>query len=215
MKEHKKKKQPTNVLLVRHAQNDWVKSGRLAGRTPGVHLNQTGRDQAAALAHRLSAKPLHAVYASPLERAQETAAPIAVLQGLEVRPAPGIGEVDFGKWTGKKIKKLAKKPEWFRVQVRPSAMQFPAGESFRAMQYRAVEAVETLAAGHPQQTIVLVSHADVIKALAAHYLGLHLDQFQRLVISPASITTLTFTPMGGLVLTLNDTAHLEMLDEDE
>ncbi len=204
----KAKRPPTLLLLVRHAMNDWVKSGKLAGRSPDVHLNPQGQEQTLALAQRLASVPLHAVYASPLERAQETAAPIAAAHELSVQTSPGIGELDFGEWTGRELKELAKDPLWRLVQVRPSAMRFPGGESFREATHRAVDQVEELAARHPEQTIVLVSHADVIKAVVAHYLGMHLDIFQRLIISPASITVLSFTPMGGLVASVNDTAHL-------
>ncbi len=209
-KESKKPGAPTKVLLVRHAMNDWGKTGKLAGRTLGVHLNEKGREQAAALGQRLAQWPIDAVYSSPLERAQETAAAIAEHHETLVQTSFGIGEVDFGKWAGKKLKKLAKKPLWRLVQGRPSAVRFPDGESFREFQNRAIDEVELLAAAHPGQTIVLVSHADVIKAIVAHYLGLHLDQFQHLMISTASLTLLAFTPMGGLVVSFNDTAHLPL-----
>ena len=121
--------------------------------------------------------------------------------------------MDFGEWTGQELKKLAKEPLWRLVQGRPSAVRFPEGESFRELQQRTVDEVEQLAAAHPGKTIALVSHADVIKVIVAHYLGLHLDQFQRLMISPASLTQLAFTPMGGMLITLNDTAHLPLETE--
>lgn len=206
--EEKTRRPPTLLLLIRHAMNDWVKSGRLAGRSPHVHLNAQGRQQTQVLAQRLASIPLHAVFASPLERAQETAAPIAQAHELEVQTCPGIGELDFGEWTGRELKELSQGPLWRLVQVRPSAVRFPGGESFLEASHRAVDQVEELAACHPEKTIALVSHADVIKTVVAHYLGMHLDLFQRLVISPASITVLSFTPMGGLVLSVNDTAHL-------
>jgi probable phosphoglycerate mutase len=208
MTEEKPKKPPTIVLLVRHAMNDWVETGKLAGRTPDVHLNDRGKDQAQRLAERLAGHPIRAIYASPLERAQETAAPLAEKLGLPVETSAGIGEVDFGEWTGQKLEELAKTPEWRVVQGRPSAMRFPAGESIWEMQYRVVDEIERLARAHPHEMIVLVSHADVIKSALAHYLGLHLDQFQRLMIGTASLSTLVFGPMGGMVVTLNDTAHL-------
>jgi probable phosphoglycerate mutase len=188
--------------------NDWVETGKLAGRTPDVHLNDRGKDQAQQLAERLAGHPIRAIYASPLERAQETAAPLAEKLGLPVETSAGIGEVDFGEWTGQKLEELAKTPEWRVVQGRPSAMRFPAGESIWEMQYRVVDEIERLARAHPHEMIVLVSHADVIKSALAHYLGLHLDQFQRLMIGAASLSTLVFGPMGGMVVTLNDTAHL-------
>lgn len=199
---------PTVILLVRHALNDWVKAGKLAGRTPGVHLNDRGEEQARRLADRMADYPIRAIYASPLERARETAAALARLLDLPVKTSTAISEVDYGDWTGKDLKELATMPQWMLVQGRPSAVRFPAGESIWEMQHRAVEEIERLAAAHAHETIALVSHADVIKAALAHYLGLHLDQFQRLVISPASLSILTFGPLGGLVLTVNDTAHL-------
>jgi probable phosphoglycerate mutase len=211
--EHEKKP-PTIVLLVRHAMNEWVKTGKLAGRTPGVHLNQQGREQAKALGERLASTKIHAVYSSPLERARETAEAIARPHHLPVQIVPAIGEVDYGDWTGQELKTLSKKPEWRLVQGRPSAMQFPEGESIRAMLVRAVDEVERLAAVHREERIVLVSHADVIKAIIAHYLGMHLDLFQRLIVSTASISTLSFTPMGAVVVSFNDTAHLPEPPQD-
>ena len=205
--EHPEQKPPTIVILVRHATNDWVKTGKLAGRTPGVHLSKLGIEQANALGARLASRPIRAVYASPLERARETAAAIAQHHDLPVLDSPDVGEVDFGDWTGRDLKELAKEPEWPLVQGRPSAVRFPNGESPWEMLARAVAEVERLATAHREETIVLVSHSDVIKGICAHYLGLHLDLFQRLVISPASISVLAFSSMGARVVCLNDTAH--------
>jgi probable phosphomutase (TIGR03848 family) len=209
------KRKPTRILLVRHAMNEWVKTGRLAGRTPGVHLSEEGKEQALALGRRLASRPIHAIYSSPLERAQETAMAIARHHQLAVETSDGITEVDFGDWTGRELKELAKEPEWFLVQGRPSAVRFPNGESPREMVTRSVDEVERLSAAHPEQTVVLVSHSDVIKGILAHYLGMHVDQFQRLVVSPSSISALTFTPMGALVACVNDTAHLPLPEEDD
>jgi len=206
-------KPPTIILLVRHATNDWVAAGRLAGRTPQVHLNEQGMEQARRLAERLASYPIRAVYAGPLARAQQTAAALASRLALPVETSAAIGEVDFGEWTGEMLADLAKLPEWELVQGRPSAMRFPAGESIRAMQHRVVDEIERLAAAHPHEMIVLVSHADVIKAALAHYLGLHLDLFQRLMVNPASLSALAFGPLGGMVVTVNDTAHLPPLHE--
>jgi len=206
-------KPPTVILLVRHATNDWVKAGRLAGRTPAVHLNEQGIEQARRLAERLVNYPIRAVYAGPLERAQQTAAALASRLALPVETSAAIGEVDFGEWTGGMLAELAKLPEWELVQGRPSAMRFPAGESIREMQHRVVDEIERLAAAHPYEMIALVSHADVIKSALAHYLGLHLDLFQRLMVNPASLSALAFGPLGGMVVTVNDTAHLPPLHE--
>jgi probable phosphoglycerate mutase len=132
----------TMLLLIRHGENEYTKKGRLAGWTPGVHLNETGQKQARALAARLGKAPLKAIYASPLERVLQTAAPLAEARGLKVQVLDGLGEVRYGGWQGKSLKVLARTKLWRTVQGLPSAMQFPDGETFRAVQSRAVEAVE-------------------------------------------------------------------------
>jgi probable phosphoglycerate mutase len=198
---------PTTLILVRHALNDWV-GDKLAGWTPGVHLNDKGRAQAEALAQRLADQAVAAVYTSPLERALETARIIAAPYQLEVQLREGIGEVHYGEWTGQSLKDLAKQDAWRVVQFYPSGAAFPGGETIRAMQARAVAELDAIVAAHPSQTVVAVSHADVLKAALAHYTGLHLDLFQRLVVSPASLSVLSFTPMGPRLVCLNDTAHI-------
>ncbi|MBN1314350.1 MAG: MSMEG_4193 family putative phosphomutase [Anaerolineales bacterium] len=210
MSEHndKKPKQITTVVLARHASNDWLKSGKLAGRTPGIHLNDEGRQEADRLAQRLAVWPIQAIYSSPLERAQETAEPIASIHKLSIETAHGIGEVDYGDWTGQEIKPLSDTPLWRLVQTRPSAARFPNGESLRELQTRCIDQVEQLVEKHAHETIVLVSHGDVIRMIAAHYLGLHPDLYQRLVINPASLSTLVFTLFSAFVISLNDTAHI-------
>ncbi|HBY94784.1 MAG TPA: phosphoglycerate mutase [Chloroflexi bacterium] len=199
------------IVLVRHAVNEYVAIKKLAGWTPGVHLNDEGRRQAELLAQRLatSRQPFHALYTSPLERTRETAAPIAAALSLEACLLEGVGEVRFGEWEGRGLEELGKEELWRMVQTYPSGMTFPGGETFRAMQARAVNAVESVAAAlEPKQAAIVVSHADVIKAIVAHYAGIHLDHFQRLVISPASISVLGLTPHRPMILRLNDTAHL-------
>ena len=191
------------LLLLRHAVTEHT-GARLSGWLPGLHLSEAGREQAEALAGRLAPVPLDAIYASPLERCQETAAPLAEVKGLKVETLDDLGEVRYGDWTGRTLKELAKEPLWKVVQATPSAARFPAGESLFEMQARAVQAVERLREAHPKQTVAVCSHADVIKALACHYLGMHLDLFQRLVVSPASVTALAFGPAPYLVR-LNDT----------
>jgi probable phosphoglycerate mutase len=146
------------------------------------------------------------VYASPLERTRETAAPIARARKLRVRQAPGLNECDFGQWTGRKLADLRKLDAWQTVQRHPSGFRFPGGESFREMQTRALTATRELVAAHPGETIVAVSHADVIKAIVADATGTHLDLFQRIVISPCSITCVVYTTEGPLVTTVNSTA---------
>ena len=198
---------PTTLLLVRHALNDWV-GEKLAGWTPGVHLNEKGRAQAQALAQRLAEQPIAAVYTSPLDRALETAQIIAAPHHLEVHIRQGMGEVHYGEWTGQSLQELAKQDAWRVVQFYPSGARFPGGESIREMQARAVAELDAIVAAHPAQTVVAVSHADVLKAALAHYTGMHLDLFQRLVVSPASLSVLSFTPMGPRLVCLNDTAHI-------
>lgn len=201
---------PTTVLLVRHGQNDWVGKHKLAGWTPGVHLNKHGRLQAESVGKRLAkAKTkIDAIYTSPLERTVETASLIAKHLDMSITQYKEIGEVEYGDWTGKAIKKLAKDPSWAVVQYYPSNAQFPKGESIYEMQARGVQAVNKLVAKHPGQTVMVVSHADVIKSVIAHYLGMHLDMFQRIVVSPAAITTIVFTFMRPMVYSVNDTSHL-------
>jgi probable phosphomutase (TIGR03848 family) len=191
------------LLLLRHAVTEHT-GARLSGWMPGLHLSEAGREQAQALAGRLGPVPLDAIYASPLERCQETAAPLAEAKGLKVETLEDVGEVRYGDWTGRALKELAREPLWKVVQATPSAARFPGGESLFEMQARAVLAVEGLREAHPSQTVAVCSHADVIKAVACHYLGMHLDLFQRLVISPASVTALALGPVPCLAR-LNDT----------
>jgi probable phosphomutase (TIGR03848 family) len=200
----------TRLLLIRHADNDWVRSGRLAGWTPDIHLNETGQRQAEALGERLAAAKLRAVYSSPLERAVETAQ--AVLKrhpDLELRIEEGLGEVHFGAWTGKRLRKLARTRLWQVVQGYPSGMRFPKGESFHEMQARVVGTLERIAGEHPQGTVAIFSHSDVIKAVVAHYAGMHLDLFQRIVISPASISIIDLHRMRPFIVRLNDISHYD------
>jgi len=179
------------VLLVRHGQNQYVSKGRLAGRLPGVHLNEKGQEQAQQLAKTLSQVPLNAVYASPLDRTLETAAPIAKAHNLEVIPRAGLLEVDFGTWQDKTLKQLSRRKLWKVVQGAPSRMRFPEGETFAEAQLRLVNELETLCAMHkPKDVFVCVGHSDMIKLAVAYYTSVPLDQFQRLMVSTASISTL-------------------------
>lgn len=194
---------PTLVLLVRHGLTPTT--GRvLPGRAPGLHLSDEGRRQADAVAKRIAALPrVAAVYTSPLERARETAAPIARARRLVLRVDRGLLEVDIGEWTGQPIARASRKPEWQAVQRHPSGFRFPGGESFTEMQARVVGALGRLVARHPGRTIVAVFHADPIKAAVAHALGVHLDLFQRIAIAPASITAIAYRAHGPVVLTVN------------
>lgn len=198
----------TTFLLIRHAVNDWVKKNKLAGWTPNVHLNDLGNAQAEALGARLAEVKLKAIYASPLERTLETAEAIAAHhEHLSVTPLEAIGEVRYGAWQGKKLAHLRRKKLWGNVQHYPTRVRFPEGETMRGAQARAVDAIEALHSEHPRQIVALVSHSDVIKMIIAHYLGIHLDLFQRINVSPASITTLILGSGMPFVYAINDTSH--------
>jgi probable phosphomutase (TIGR03848 family) len=206
---------PTLVLFVRHGQTPTT--GKvLPGRAPGLHLADAGRAQAEHVATRIAAlqsdkRKVAAVYASPLERTRETAAPIAKALGLRVRRNQGLLEADFGDWTGAELKKLYKLPEWRTVQRNPSGFRFPQGESFTEMQARICGAVDRLRAAHPGETVVAVSHADPIKAAVAHAMGTHLDLFQRIVVSPCSVSAVLYSVDGPVVLAVNSTGDLTAL----
>jgi probable phosphoglycerate mutase len=196
---------PTVVLLVRHGQTPTT-GKLLPGRAPGLHLSDTGQAQAKAVGERLAAVPkIAAIYASPLERTRETAAPLAAALGMKVKIDKGLLEADIGDWTGMDFKTVRKAPEWKQVHQYPSGFRFPGGESFVEMQTRIVSALERLRAAHPGETIVAVSHADTIKAAVAHALGTHLDLFQRIVISPCSVTAIAYGDGGPMVLSVNTT----------
>lgn len=197
----------TTILLIRHALNDYVSQKKLAGWLPDIHLNEQGRSQAGALADSLSEFKLTGVYASPLERAVETAAPIAEQQGLEVVERPGLGEVRYGRWQGRTLKSLRKLKYWSVIQNTPSLAGFPEGESFPEAQARVVAELEALRAQHSSKNdmIACVSHSDIIKLAVAHYLGLPLDLFQRLTVSPASVSVLSVGKKHSRLAVLNDT----------
>jgi probable phosphomutase (TIGR03848 family) len=196
-------RKPTTVLLVRHGQT--ATTGRvLPGRAPGLHLSDDGRRQAEAAAQRIAKlKRVAAVYASPLERARETAMPIARVRSLALRIERGLLELDVGRWTGSRLDRLSKRPEWTTVQRYPSGFRFPEGESFVEMQARVTAALARMVEHHPGGVVVAVSHADPIKAALAHALGMHLDLFQRLAIAPGSITTIVYGTGGPTVLGMN------------
>src|ERR687898_177929 len=250
---------PTVILLVRHGTTTTTGKA-LPGRAPGLHLADSGRAQAdavaariAALAHgkgdgdgdapegrtagghdgelvgkpagrgngttpgaakrgaRREARRIAAVYSSPLERARETAAPIAAAVGRDVRVDDGLLELDVGTWTGLELKAAIKRPEWATIQRYPSGFAFPDGESFLAMRARVVATLDRLRAAHPGETIVAVSHADPIRAAVAHAMGTHLDLFQRVVISPCSLTAIAYGDGGPMVLTVNTTGDATSL----
>jgi probable phosphomutase (TIGR03848 family) len=191
-------------LLIRHGENDFVKKGRLAGRLPEVHLNEKGRKQALALAEKLASAPIKAIYSSPLERAIETAEPLAKALGLEIIPRPGLLETDCGEWQGQTVKRLARLKPWKMLHQAPSLFRFPGGESVTECQQRMVREIEALRQLHAlDDLVVCVGHSDPLKELVAFYIGLPLDHFQRLSISPASITALCIVEDGSRLLTLN------------
>jgi probable phosphomutase (TIGR03848 family) len=196
---------PTTILLVRHGRTPTT-GQVLPGRAPDLHLSDAGKQQAEHAATRIAPLPnVAAVYASPLERARETAAPIARALKLRVRTAAGLNECDFGDWTGRSLSKLSKLAAWRTVQSYPSGFKFPRGESFGHMQARIVGAIGELVERHRGATVVAVSHADPIKAAVASATGVHLDLFQRIAISPCSITAITYFPTGPMVLCVNST----------
>ncbi len=199
---------PTTIFFVRHGRTPTT--GKvLPGRAPGLHLSDEGRAQAEAVAGRIADVPnVAAVYASPLERTKETAAPIARALGRKVVVERGLLECDFGEWTGAELKSLAKLPEWQLVQRHPSGFRFPGGESFLEMQSRLSEAVRKLVAAHPGETVVAVSHADPVKVVTADAMGTHLDHFQRFDIAPCSVTVVTYGAGGPFVLTVSSSGTL-------
>lgn len=205
----------THILLIRHAVNDYVKTGRLAGWTPGVHLNEEGQAQAQALGQRLAEAPIKYLYSSPLERTMETAEAVRVHHPhLTIRQKPEIGEVRFGDWEGKTISELSTRKMWRIVQDYPSRAEFPNGETIRDAQARAVTAIEGLTASHPGEMIAIVSHADIIKLVLAHFLGMHLDSFQRLVVHPASISTVSLSYGRPYVSNMNDVSHIQQMERE-
>ncbi len=206
------------VLLVRHGRSTANTAGVLAGRTPGVQLDEVGRQQATDLAARLATVPLAAVLTSPLERCRSTAAAIVAVPGPEpqgqarprLREEPGLVEADYGQWSGRALRDLAKEPLWRVVQSHPSAVRFPDGESLREVQARAVETVRTvdaeLARDVGEHAVwVAVSHGDVIAGVLADALGMHLDCYQRIVVDPCSVSAVRYSATRPFVLRQNDT----------
>lgn len=197
----------TTVLLVRHGLTPTT--GRaLPGRAKGLNLTDAGRAQAEQAAERIAELgKVAALYTSPLERARQTAAAIGTALAMRPRIQRGLNECDFGEWTGGELKKLYKRPEWQTVQRAPSTFRFPGGESFPDMQHRIVSTVDELRLAHSGETIVCVSHADPIKAVIAHAVGTHLDLFQRIVISPCSISVISWSSGSPVVLAVNSTGR--------
>ncbi len=178
------------ILLIRHGENDWV-GKKLAGRLSGVHLNQNGIKQAEQLAEKLKDFPFKAIYSSPLERAMETAQPLAFAKKMDISICDNLSEINFGDWQGKTIKQMRRLKLWKTVQNQPSQMQFPNGESFVNAQKRLVACITKITAEHePDDLIACFSHSDAIRLLVAYYLNVPLDSFQRIHINTASISAL-------------------------
>jgi probable phosphomutase (TIGR03848 family) len=197
------------VILLRHGRSSANAAGVLAGRSPGVELDETGRGQAEKVVARLDGVPLAAIVCSPMTRCQQTVAPLAAARELTPIIEPGLSEVDYGSWTGSELKSLAKEELWKVVQAHPSAAVFPEGEGLAAMQARAVAAIRkhdaAIAAEHGPRAVWLVcSHGDPIKSVLADALAVHLDNFQRIVVDTCSISVISYTPTRPFVARVND-----------
>ena len=204
---------PTLILFVRHGQTPTT-GIELYGRKPGVHLSELGLSQAESVAERISEmnqRGIAAIYSSPLGRTRETATPISKALGIPIKQSRGLIELDVGDWTGRKLNQLRKLKAWSTVQKYPSGFRFPNGESFVEMQTRISQTGDGFVSEHPGATVVAVSHADPIRALIAHAMGTHLDLFQRIVVSPCSVTAILYTPNGPVVLAVNNTGDLKSL----
>lgn len=201
------------LLLIRHGENEYVKTGKLAGHLPGIHLNERGQKQAQALGEALKDVPIKAIYSSPLERAMETAAPIATTHKLDILQEPGLVDANVGKWQGKSLKVLRLMNVWKVVQHAPSRFQFPEGESFVDVQTRIANVLEGIVKKHnkPKDIIAVVFHADPIKLAVSHFLGLPLDHFQRLSCDTGSLTALFAGEMGANLLKLNQRPPFDFL----
>lgn len=199
----------TQLLLIRHAANDWL-GRKLPGRLPGLHLNEEGRRQAQALGERLADVPPAAIYSSPLERALETAEALAQRHNLPVVTREGLLEVDAGEWAGKEFEELRRMDSWKTLRVNPASVAIPGGEAIHQAQARVIAEIERISKEHPKDTVAVVSHADPIKLALAHYLGLGLDNYHRLLVDPASLTVLWIIEEGAFLARLNDTGPLKL-----
>jgi broad specificity phosphatase PhoE len=192
------------LLLIRHAENDYSKRGLLAGRLPGVHLNQRGRAQALELAESLRGAPIKALYSSPLQRALESAKPIGQVLDVEVKREPGLIEADVGEWQGRSLRRLALTKAWRLFQQSAARARHPGGESMVETQARVVSALEAICARHASgELVACVFHSDPIKLAVAHFIGLPLDHFQRLGCDTASVTLLSVGKTSARLLWLN------------
>ena len=192
------------VLLIRHGETDFVKTGKMAGRTPGVHLNDKGIHEAQELASCLKEAPIKLIYSSPMERTLETARPLAKALELKIKKSGGLIETDIGDWKGLEIKKAKKLPEWKTVQTAPSRFKFPGGESFVDAQLRLVKTLEDIISHQTDDALMACfSHADPIRLILAYYLGMSLDHFQRLSCQTGSVSVLKFNKQNVMILGMN------------
>lgn len=204
------------LLFIRHGENEYTNKHKLAGHLPGVHLNERGQQQAQALAEALKEVSIKAIYSSPLERAVETATPIATARGLDVQMEAGLIETNVGKWQGRTLKALRLNKHWKVIQHAPSRAQFPDGETFYESQARIVAAVDTICRRHKSQDVIAcVFHADPIKLAVAHYIGLSLDHFQRLACDTGSVSVLYVSEMGTNLIKLNQRPPFEFLSKEK
>lgn len=192
----------TTFFLVRHGLTAHT-GQRLTGRSPGVPLSEEGLRQVKATAAALAQQRIRALYSSPIERTMQTAEVVSERLRLPVEVDDRIIEVGFGSWSNRSFKQLRRTRMWQVVQRFPSAARFPQGETLRAVQARAVDALEDLRRRHPRSAVCCVSHADVIRLAVAHYAGVHIDHFQRIEVSPASVTVLRVSDAGPRVLAVN------------
>jgi probable phosphomutase (TIGR03848 family) len=192
----------TIFYLVRHGVTSHT-GHRLSGRMPDIHLSDAGRSEAEIAASSLAKVRLKSIYSSPMDRCIETARIIADKHGLPARTRRDLAEVEYGTWTNRSLKAVARTKLWSSVQKWPAGTRFPEGESFVEIQSRGVAVLEDLRIRHPKDRICVVSHGDVIRLVMAHYMGIHLDLFQRILVTPSSISVLSVTDSGPLVLTLN------------
>ena len=191
------------LFLIRHGENDALVRNILPGRNPGIHLNGRGQEQAAELARTLGRLPIKAIYSSPLERAVETAEPLAQSLRLRIRLRQNLTDTDVGEWTGRSWKTLSRTKLWKVIRETPSQFQFPGGETFVQAQERVTNALDAIVRAHGDELIAVVFHADPIKLAVAHYLGMPLDNFQRLSAHTGSVTILKMDGSGVKLLALN------------
>jgi probable phosphomutase (TIGR03848 family) len=197
----------TTLFLIRHGLTA-VTGSRLYGRTEGIHLDERGRRQAAALVERLDRVRLSALYTSPLERCVETLEPLAAAKGLEIRRSDALIEMDAGDWTGRTLPSLRRTRLWGTVQRNPSRFHFPAGESFVEAEARILDEIERIVTRHPRGRVVVGTHGDLVRMLISHYTGAHLDQFQRVMVEPASVSVIHLGDGVPRILLVNDTGSL-------